>query len=198
MSIDLARDLSSVKLDIEEINPSKLLRISRYESGEPHFSKSGLNRFDTPDGSFGTCYFGLTLACAFAETVLHDRTAVSGGFPLVYADLEQRWVVRFKSADKLRLATFRGASLKKLGADGRVSTEVPYGVPQAWSKALHDHPENIDGFTYQSRHLNTEPAVVLFDRCSSKLTCKPGKYKNFLDYPGALRELQTFNVWLTA
>jgi hypothetical protein len=196
LSIDLPRALNSVKLDIEEVSPAKLLRISRFKSGEPHFGKSGLNRFDAPDRSYGTCYLGLTLACAFAETVLHDRTAVSGAFPLVYDDLEQRWVVRFKDAEKLRLAVFRGPELKKLGADGQVSTVVPYDVPQAWSRALHAHPEQVDGFIYQSRHLNTEPAIVLFDRCASKVTSKPAKYKNFLDYPGALRLLQTFNVWV--
>jgi hypothetical protein len=122
----------------------------------------------------------------------------TASFPLRYADLEERWVVRFKGPEKFRLAVFRGASLKKPGADGRVSTVVPYEVPQAWSKALHGHPEQVNGLVYQSRHLNTEPAVVLFeDRCSEKLETAP-VYKNFLDYPQALRLLQTFNVLLTS
>jgi hypothetical protein len=193
-----SKDFSTLVLPVIDVNPSKLVRISRHNSGEPYFGKSGLNRFDDPRAHlpdadrFGTCYFGFTLACAFAETVLHDRTSVNGAFPLPYTQLA-RWVVRFKGST-LNLAVLTGKHLKRLGGEGGLSSIVPYDIPQQWSAAIHDHPANVDGFVYISRHLNTEEAVILFDRAAPKLTPKTGKYKSFLDYAGSLRVLQDFGV----
>ena len=200
MSLQLpSADFSSLVLPVTDLNPSKLVRISRYNSGEPHFGKSGLNRFDDPRGHlpeadrFGTSYFGGTLACAFAETVLHDRTADKGTFAIRYSELEQLWVVTFKGRT-LKLAVLTGKNLKQLGGEGGLSSIVPYDIPQQWSLAVHEHPAKVDGFVYMSRHLNTEVAIVLFDRAEPKLKPTPSIYKNFLDYPGSLRVLQEFGV----
>lgn len=149
-----------------------MLRISRHETGEPYFGRSGLNRFDDPRHyrnaarRYGTCYFGLSLACAFAETVLHDRVARHGRFDVPLIELA-RHVLRF-SGRSLRLADMTGVHLKRLGADGSLSTIMPYQIPQAWSLAIHQHPASVDGFLYMSRHLNNERAVVVFQRASSK------------------------------
>ena len=188
---------STLVLPVIEVDAAKLVRISRHNSGEPYFGKSGLNRFDDPRGHlprahrYGTCYFGFTLACAFAETVLHDRTSDSGGFKLPYTELD-RWVARFK-AGKLKLAVLTGKHLKRLGGEGALSSIVPYDLPQQWSLAIHKHPATVDGLVYMSRHLNTEEAVVLFDRALGKLTVK-SPYKEFQDYSGSLRVLREFNV----
>jgi hypothetical protein len=188
---------STLVLPVVEVDAAKLVRISGHNSGEPHFGKSGLNRFDDPRGNlpraekYGTCYFGFTLACAFAETVLHDRTSDRGGFKMPYTELD-RWVARFK-VGKLKLAVLTGKHLKRLGGEGALSSIVPYDLPQQWSLAIHKHPATVDGFVYMSRHLNTEEAVVLFDRALGKLTAK-SPYKEFQDYPGSLRILREFNV----
>ena len=56
------RDLERYSLRTVQVLPSKLYRISRFSSGEPHFGKSAANRFDDPDRirskRFGTCYLG--------------------------------------------------------------------------------------------------------------------------------------------
>ncbi|MFT4439026.1 RES family NAD+ phosphorylase [Caballeronia sp. 15715] len=188
---------SALVLPVIEVDAAKLVRISRHNSGEPYFGKSGLNRFDDPRGHlpradrYGTCYFGFTLACGFAETVLHDRTSDGGRFKIPYTELDQ-WVIRFKG-DKLKLAVLTGKHLKRLGGEGSLSSIVPYELPQQWSLAIHEHPATVDGFVYMSRHLNTEEAVVLFDRALGKLTAK-SPYKEFQDYPGSLRVLREFNV----
>ncbi len=69
--------------------PDKLLRVSRHAKDEPYFGRSGANRFDDYRRSkpFGTCYFGLTLDVAFAETVLHDEMPVRGGFEIAVEEL---------------------------------------------------------------------------------------------------------------
>lgn len=188
---------SALTLPVTDVDPKDLFRISRHNSGEPFFGKSGLNRFDDPRRSlsekrrFGTCYLGFTLECAFAETVLHDRVATKGAFRLPYSELD-RWVVRFKG-DLLQLAVLTGTHLKRLGGEGSLSTTTPYDLPQQWALAVHGHPAAVDGFVYMSRHQNDQPAVVLFDRAKAKLKAVP-KYTEFQDYPGALRVVRDFCV----
>jgi hypothetical protein len=55
------------------VDPEKLIRVSRHNTNEPYFGNSRRNRFDDPVGKYGTCYFGMSLAVAVAETLLHDR-----------------------------------------------------------------------------------------------------------------------------
>ena len=56
--------------------------------------------------------------------------------------------------------------------------------------AVHQHPEAVDGILYMSRHLNTDKALVLFDRARPKLTS--ARYTPFVDYPGALAAVLAF------
>ena len=167
-------DLHRRRLPISTVGVSSLTRISRHTSGEPYFGKSGGNRFDDPAGAYGVCYLGHggrreAVLVAFAESVLHDQTATSGGFDIATTELDSRQVVRFSGSTKLRLANLTGAALKLLGLDGRISTEVPYGIPQAWSAAIASHPDVVDGIAYVSRHYNTGTAVALFERSGPKL-----------------------------
>jgi hypothetical protein len=122
---------------------------------------------------------------------LHDRTADKGGFSIPAAQLD-RWVLRFKG-EPLTVAVLTGTHLKRLGGEGSLSSIVPYDLPQQWSLALHEHPVGIDGFVYVSRHLNTERAVILFERAGNKLTVS-GKPKKFEQTSGHLVVLQDFNV----
>ena len=71
-------DLAKLKVRLAKVDVSKLFRISRHETGEPYFGRSGANRFDAPDRSYGTCYCGFDLQTALAETVLHDVSPQSG------------------------------------------------------------------------------------------------------------------------
>lgn len=199
MSLKLpSPEFSAFVLPVIEILPSKLVRISWKDTDEPRFGKAGKNRFDDPrhlipaDDRYGTSYFGFTLACAFAETVLHDRTAdPKGGFELPRDQLN-RWVLRFDGRP-LTVAVLTGAHLKRLGGEGALSTVVPYDVPQQWSLAVHEHPARVDGFIYISRHLNTEQAVVLFERAKSKLKVA-GAPRKFEDVDGQLDVLWDFGV----
>lgn len=123
------------------------------------------------------CYLGCgeprtALLTAFAESVLHDQTATRGGFDVATTELDARWIVRFTGRAKLHVANLTGAALKRLGLDGRISTEVPYDIPQAWSAAIASHPDAPDGIAYVSRHHNSGIAVALFDRSGRKLKAR--------------------------
>lgn len=151
------------RLPLVTLPPAALVRVSRHDCGEPHFGRTGGNRFDDPDRGYGTCYFGRSLALAIAETLLHDAVAVRGRF-LVHPDsIASRFALGFDGR-LLTLADLTGASLKRLGGNAALSGNASYRLPQRWSQAIHRHPDEVDGFLYMSRHLNTEQAVVLFDR----------------------------------
>ena len=160
---------AAIELPVVKLEATELLRISAYGTGEPHFGRTGQNRFDAPDGSFGVCYCGRSLACAFAESILHERDPVDGGFPIPGPELRRHFAWTFGTGN-LVLADLTGPSLKRLGADGQLSTMEPYDVPQLWAAAVHAHPAQVDGIRYVSRHCNTEFAVAVFDRAKGKLT----------------------------
>lgn len=170
-----ARDLGSRRLPTVDVEPARLWRVSRFASGEPYFGRSGANRFD--DASmpkrkrFGVSYFGLELRTALAETVLHDEVAVRGQFAISVSEIDSRFLVRFRGST-LVLADLTGVNLKTLGGDGAISTELPAKMPRRWARAVHAHPQQVDGIVYMSRHVNDRKAVALFDRAASKLTAR--------------------------
>lgn len=165
-----ARALSAPPPDIHErtltivpVLPGSLFRLSRHESGEPHFGTQAANRFDAFDKSFGTCYLAFDLVTAIAESLLHDRMPHAGRYPVAVEELLQYRVHHFEG-HPLRLANLTGVGLNLLGAHGELSGTSNYRLTQAWSMSLHSHPEQVDGFIYMSRLNNCEKAVVLFDR----------------------------------
>lgn len=154
---------NSLKLDILQVAPARLCRVSRRSINEPHFGRTGSCRFDDPAKRYGTCYLGLSLLVAFAESVLHNAEPTHGGFDVPFSDIATRFALSFKGP-KLNLAQVHGAELMCMGGNGEVSGSPDYTLPQAWSAALEAHPAQVDGFIYMSRRINDAPAVVLFER----------------------------------
>ena len=87
------RNLSRIQLATKTVHTKKLYRISRFSIREPYFGNSDSNRFDDRSkpkkNRFGTCYLGLDLETAIAETVLHDEMPVRGSFILLSQKLTQ-------------------------------------------------------------------------------------------------------------
>lgn len=173
-------DIQTRKLEIREVHPSTLLRIAWDNPGHPllNFRATRANRFDAPDSSYGTLYAAGSLDVCFAETLLRgdvkNQPLVGGNTFIPETELQKRTVVTLDGSEPLRLAVLAGAPLKRLGGDASVTSVAPYDVPQQWSKAIHAHPEKVDGFIYKSRHLNDKEAVVLFDRAVIKLKATKG------------------------
>jgi hypothetical protein len=184
------RPLSTVK-----IAPAKLFRITRHDGGEPFFGKRAANRFDDPSllayRRAGTCYFGLSLIVAIAETVLHDEMPQDGHFDIAVQEFEDRFLVRF-AGERLVLADLTGVALKALAGDGSISTIMPYTLPQQWSRAIYRHPQKVDGIVYMSRHVNDAKAVVLFDRAAPKV--RAIRYLPLPDAPGVARTLTALHI----
>jgi hypothetical protein len=156
-------DIDQRVLDIVPVSPKALIRVSRYNTGEPFFGRTGACRFDDAARQFGTCYLGFDLTVAFAESVLHNKEPDSSGFAVPGSEIDACFALSFSGKD-LKLAKLYGAALLRLGGNGEISGTGDYTVPQAWASALVAHPANIDGFIDMSRRVNDAFAVVLFER----------------------------------
>lgn len=63
----------------------------------------------------------------------------------------------------LRLARMHGPGLRQMKATAAV-VQGSYDVTWAWSHALHEHPDRVDGIVYRARHDDDDLAVALFER----------------------------------
>lgn len=157
-------------LSVQRVAAAKLLRIHRADRFPIHFGRERWHRFDDPLQQYGVLYASPELAVCFTETILRDYFRAlpgSAGALIPAEELEDRWVSRLDTPDArpLRLADLRGPALQRLGGDAQVTASSDYqGLTQHWSRAIWEHPENVDGILYLSRYDNTLPATALFDR----------------------------------
>ncbi len=133
---------------------------------EPLYSgRSGHNRFDAPNGEFGTLYVGQDEHCAFVETFGHE----TGVADFVTTDaLRSRELSRIDPGRSLRLVDLSGSGLARLGADARLTTGS-IAISQRWAQAFRDHPDRPDGLYYRSRHDPDRFCAAIFDRSLSVL-----------------------------
>lgn len=132
-----------------------------------YFDPSRLGRFNAPDGTYGVLYSAKTIEGAFAETFLRD----AGRMLLAVDFVEERGHVTVHSARPLRFIELGGKGLAPLGATAEIlHSGLPYDVPQAWSRALHDHPIGADGIAYRGRHDDHELCCAIFSRAAGSIS----------------------------
>jgi len=190
-----APSFSEHPLAVAIVSPELLIRVSKHHTDEPFFGHKGMNRFDDPhtneEARYGTCYFGYKLETAIAETLLHDISPTNGIFSISPDDIATRFAIHYKGK-LLYLADLTGVALKRMGLDAELTGTSDYTIPQQWSNAIYNHPENVDGFIYMSHHLNTEKAVVLFERATTKV--KMDKATPLLSYSGFAKAAKTLGI----
>jgi hypothetical protein len=191
-------DLHKIPLNVVSVSPSKLIRVSWYDTGEPHFGRTGTKRFDDKSrpakNRVGTCYLGMSLLVAFAESVLHDREPTGGAFEVPSDEIDKRFAVSFSGPD-LRLVVLAGPPLKLLGGNAQLTGTSQYRLPRDWARAIARHPASVDGFIYVSRHINDEYAVVLFERDHAKpLSMAMEKTVPLADHPDFVATMKALNV----
>lgn len=136
-----------------------LSHIHRQGQDAGYFGRTGGNRFDSPDKSYGVLYVGLDEHCAFIETF-----GQSTGIRLITRKaLGDRHLVYLTTTDSLTLIDLANTGgLARIGADGRLLTGS-HAVAQQWSAALRDHPARPAGIFYPARHDLARRACALFD-----------------------------------
>jgi hypothetical protein len=125
------------------------------------FDASSEGRLNSPDGGYGVLYAARETFGAFAETFLRKpgRTLIDPGL------LQGKAYVRLEITNDLNLIRLAGPSLAILGATAEViHGGLPYDAPQAWSKALFEHPLRPDGIAYYARHDDEALCYAIYDR----------------------------------
>ncbi len=131
------------------------------------FGRDMTQRWDAPTAEYGVLYMGENPECAFMESIGRSllRTRM-----VPATTLEARGLSEVVLRSELRLIDLVSSSgLTKVGAEGSISNGLGYKTSQAWSLAFHDHPEEVDGILYRSRHDPERVALALFDRCENAL-----------------------------
>lgn len=169
-------DFAALDLWIEEIEPSRLLRLARRNKRTHYtFRRNARYRFDAPDKSFGVLYAAFDLRTAFAESLLREtprKTSAVDRVVLGWDEVDDRRVVTLgagSAARQLRLISLCGDGLVAARIDNRIATVDDYVTTRKWAKACHSHPLKADGILYMSRFLGDSRSVALFDRARRAL-----------------------------
>jgi hypothetical protein len=151
---------------------TSLYRICRLSHPDPaYFGLGPRARFDAPDASYGVCYLGTSLACAFLETLPYDmRADPDGNMYIAKRDVAQRYAALAQTTAPMRLAHLANNGLARLGIDQRHTGGDDYDLSGAWSCAIQQHRSLPHGIFYPSRHHNGLYCVALFDRAAGLLS----------------------------
>lgn len=134
------------------------------------------SRFSDPrrrveSNRFGVLYLGHTLKVCFLEGVLRDRrNGAVEDFPIDEVELEARMSSTIAPARDLRLIDLRGDGPVRMGIPTDVIGATRQTLARAWSVAIHQHPESVDGIVYPSR-LNDQHNLAIYDRAVGALAC---------------------------
>lgn len=129
------------------------------------YGKSGGNRFDAPDASYGVLYAGRDIFCAFIETFAN----AAGSHIVTTTELNRKALSELKAARILQLVDLtQSGALVRVGADASLFSG-PHRTAQLWSKALHEHPCNADGILYPSRLDPLRHSIALFEDRAPKI-----------------------------
>jgi hypothetical protein len=130
-----------------------------------YFDRSGKGRFDGENQPYGILYVGEDEYAAFIES--YGR--VHGSRGVAELDIKKRNLVAIESKRSLVLADLTGNGLVKIGADTRL-TSGSYETSRFWAKTIFEHPIQVDGLRYRSRHDPNRVCCGLFDRTNSYLS----------------------------
>lgn len=135
-------------------------RIHQTLRGPIFFGRSGTNRWDAPDKSYGVMYAGETWQAAFMESVLHEPSKKR----VLESELEKRSISLVKTSTALRLVDLSdGTVLRGLELTESDTKAFPYAAPQGISKAIYTAGWNIHGIRYASRLEPRLTCLALFD-----------------------------------
>lgn len=141
------------------------------------FGRTGGNRFDSPDSSYGVLYAGLDEYCSFIQT--YGQT--TGIHTVTEGALDGRHLAYLKLLGPMKLIDLSNSGgLARVGADSRLFSGS-HAVAQRWSAALRSHPSKPDGILYPARHDAARNACAIYE-------CPPSIFE--LHAKGSLLEHQ--------
>lgn len=191
---DFAAARAAGSLRVIKVDPTRLLRLTRFPETEPYWGKGKAYRFDDQAQVYGATYTALHMEVAFAETILHQKGHfIDGQWVIDEANILERHIVTYTRPAKpnLLVADFTGTRLKALGLNNDLCSSDDYTDSMTVSSALHAQLPDLDGIMYVSRQMNTGMAVALFERSEVELE---STVTRLIDHPDYDDLLSVFNV----
>jgi hypothetical protein len=140
-----------------------LSRLHAKDKGPLFFGRTGGNRFDSPDATYGVLYAGLDEYCAFIETYGQS----TGIRTVTETALEGRHLSHLELLRPIKLIDLSNSGgLARIGADSRLFSGS-HAIAQRWSAALRGHPIRPDGILYPARHDAAKNACAIYERPAS-------------------------------
>jgi hypothetical protein len=131
------RDLENSEPLLAELSIGAILsRLHNRRRSPLFFGRTGGNRFDSPDRSYGVLYAGLDEYCSFVET--YGQT--TGIRTVTSTALEGRHLAHLELLRPMKLIDLSNSEgLARAGADSRLFRSS-HAVAQRWSDAFREHP----------------------------------------------------------
>lgn len=126
-------------------------------------------RFCKADWPFAVLYASETYATAFCETLIRDEFNKKIERKIPYKELEGRDRALLMTSAPLALIDLRGDNFQRFGIPPAVIRNTDHRSGRAFSYALHQHREDVDGILYPSRLEDGGVCVAIYDRAFSKL-----------------------------
>lgn len=150
----IAKSLAPFLVEVNEA----FFRMHHSKWGPLYFGKDGSSRFSDPERKYGVLYGGLTYFGAFSESIGQEIAPVDLSLNILDqmlsvtdAQLKEHELCILKPLRSLQLVDLQGPLLRHFGADARLIIGDDYALSQKFSRAIHQHPDNIDGIRYRAR-----------------------------------------------
>lgn len=165
----IAKSLAPFLVEVKEA----FFKMHRSKRGPLNFGKEGITRFADPGKKYGVLYGGLTYFGAFSETIGQaiapeelSSNILDQLLSVTEAQLKEYELSILKPLRSLQLVDLQGPLLRHFGADARLIMGDDYAQSQVFSKAIHEHPDKVDGIRYRARSDPEQISFAIFDRCS--------------------------------
>jgi RES domain len=163
-------------LPIERVEAGRYfyrLNSRRNEDGEIYssarfFDRTGSGRWDGGQQGYGILYVGDDFYATYIECYGREL----GRSLITDTELDRRFLARFTSTRLLKFVKVFAEGLSQLGVDAGISSCPPreYEFSREWGRAFYQHPDNVDGICYMSRHDDSRPCYGIFDRVTSEIS----------------------------
>ena len=148
--------------------------LSKYP--DPLGYKPASSRFSDPRigepsyDPYGTLYIGESFEVCVLETIIRDSGIGLEGksIPISVGALSQYKIAELKASEPMRLLDLTGGGAVALQIPTDAIRAKDHTLGQAWSGAIHNHPDAPDGLIFSSR-LNEQKNAAVFSRALGSL-----------------------------
>jgi hypothetical protein len=151
-------------------------RAYRSKYPQPLGFKPSPSRFSDPRigepsyDPYGTLYIGESFEVCVLETIIRDSGIGLEGkaLPISEDDLSQWSIAELKASEPMRFLDLTGGGAVALQIPTDAIRAKDHSLGQAWSEAIHNHPDAPDGLIFSSR-LNEQRNAAVFSRAIGPL-----------------------------